>query len=119
MYCNTTASIKFNDMYTKWLDCSSGVRQWDVLSTTLFSIYINDLAKETNELGLGVPVGDMKLSILLYADDIVLITENENDLQTMLCPCHISTIWTNLCIAFREIIQNFQTFSDRILSTLW
>ncbi len=84
MYSNTTASIKFNDMYTKWFDCSSGVRQGDVLSTTLFSIYINDLAKEINELGLGVPVGDIKLSILLYADDIALITENENDLQSML-----------------------------------
>ena len=32
----------------------------------------------------GVPVGDQLISILLDADDVVLLAENEHDLQRML-----------------------------------
>ena len=37
-----------------------------------------------NQTGAGVMVGDVLLFILLYADDIVLISDNELDLQNML-----------------------------------
>ena len=56
----------------------------DNLSPTLFSIYINDLAVTLKELNLGVDINGQKLCILLYADDLVLIAENEKDLQTLL-----------------------------------
>ncbi len=58
-----------------------GVRQGDVLSTTLFSIYINDLAKEIKCMNLGIPVDEFLVWILLYTDEIVLLAENEADLQ--------------------------------------
>ena len=35
-------------------------------------------------LELGIDIGDRMISILLFADDIVLISENENDLQILL-----------------------------------
>ncbi len=44
-------------------------------------MYINDVA---NSLNLGVPIGDERLSILLYADDVVIRAETEEDLQKML-----------------------------------
>ena len=50
-----------------------------------FNTFTNDIPQEINSLGVGVPVGDDEyLSILLYADDIVLIPSSENDLQKML-----------------------------------
>ncbi len=84
MYTDTTASLKINKLETDWFRCESGVRQGDVLSTTLFSIFINDLAKEIKDMDIGIPIGELKLCILLYADDIVLLSENERDLQSML-----------------------------------
>ncbi len=71
-------------MVWKVFHCTSGVRQGDVLSTTLFSIFINDLVLEIKDLSLGIPVHNMLISILFYADDIVLLTETEPKLQTML-----------------------------------
>lgn len=84
MYSDTLSAVRINGMCTDWFQCNSGVRQGDVLSTTLFSIYINDLAKEIKDLNLGIPVFEQKVSILLYADDIALIAENEEELQLML-----------------------------------
>ena len=54
------------------------------LSPTLFGIFVNDLAIEIKNLGLGIPCGTTKVSILLYTEDIALLAENEKDLQTML-----------------------------------
>jgi hypothetical protein len=49
---------------------------------TLFSIFIDDPVDEINELGLGVNIRDSKLSILLYADDIVLVALSEASIGT-------------------------------------
>ena len=61
-----------------------GTIQGDNLSPTLFSMFLNDLATGIKELNLGVDVDGCNVSILLYADDIVLIAPNENNLQCML-----------------------------------
>ena len=54
------------------------------MSPTLFSMYINDLATGIKDLNCGVTIDDMNVSILLYADDIVLIAPEEESLQKML-----------------------------------
>ncbi len=42
IYNSTVSHIRVNDMEIDWFHCTSGVCQGDVLSTTLFSIFIND-----------------------------------------------------------------------------
>ncbi len=61
-------------------DVTVGVRQGDVLSPTLFSLYVNDLAEEINSSKCGVQLGDDTVGILMYADDVCLLAENEVDL---------------------------------------
>ena len=82
-----------SDHSTDWFDCPSGVKQGDNVSPTLFSIFINDLVKGINELGLGVKIDNrvevdgtiidnsIILSCLLYADDLVFLSETEENLQ--------------------------------------
>ena len=50
----------------------------------LFSLFCDSLSDEIKSLGKGVPFGNEKLSILPYADDVVLLAETEADLQIML-----------------------------------
>ena len=45
-------------------------------SRTLFSIYINALVDDINQLNCGIDAGDTHISLFLYADDIVLLAEN-------------------------------------------
>ena len=49
-----------------------------------FSLYINDLAELIKSKHSGVQFGHNNCCILLYADDIALVAENEKDLQDML-----------------------------------
>ena len=59
------------------------------MSPTLFAIYINDLAKEIKESGIGIDVDEgLLVSVLLYADDIVLLADSEADLQSLLNIVH-------------------------------
>ena len=60
------------------------MKQGDTLSPTLFGIFINDLAKDIKKLKNGIQVNDENISILLYADDIVLLAPDETSLQKQL-----------------------------------
>ena len=51
-------------------------------------LFVNDLATEIKTLECGVKIGNKSVSILLYADDIVLISGSEESLQKMLESVH-------------------------------
>ena len=72
----------------------SGVRQGDNLAPTLFTLYINDLIPVINELDVGVSIGDSEISILLYADDIVLLSDSPSGIQQQL---NILKDWLKTC----------------------
>jgi hypothetical protein len=70
-------TVRNNNDLTPWFNVEAGVKQGCILFSTLFSVYINDLADRINSLNCGVPFGDFCLSLLLYADDIALIAPND------------------------------------------
>uniref|UniRef100_A0A3B3H959 ribonuclease H n=1 Tax=Oryzias latipes TaxID=8090 RepID=A0A3B3H959_ORYLA len=84
LYKAPLACVQVNDLKTGWFSTPFGVKQGDVLSPTLFSIYVNDLAQEIKKTNLGIDINNWNLSILLYADDIILIADEEIKLQGML-----------------------------------
>ena len=62
----------------------NGIRQGDVLAPTMFNLYVNDLITELKQLNCGVNFGDENISTLMYADDLCLVSENEEGVQLML-----------------------------------
>ena len=72
-------TLKLNGFLTDWFDVKSGFKQGCSLSPVLSNLYINDLALKINALGKGIKIDDESVSILLYADDVVLLAENETD----------------------------------------
>ncbi len=76
-----------------------GTKQGDNLSPNCFSIYLNPLLSELKASGLGVSVHNNTVSVLAYADDLVLIAENEADLQSLI------NILQNWCYKWRLCIN--------------
>ena len=103
IYENSMASIKVNQYYTDWFYIESGVRQGDPLSPTLFSLFINELVVIVNSLNLGVEIEDKNVSILAFADDIVLIAKNTEELQKILKEVE------NWCKKFRLLVNTDKT----------
>lgn len=85
MYSKTENRIKFKNGISPKFVSTTGVKQGDNLSPTLFNIYINDIVSFIeNYQGDPIIVGDNKINILLYADDIILISKSPNGLQNCL-----------------------------------
>ena len=61
-----------------------GVKQGDNLSPTLFALFINDLAEELKTLNCGISINGVSLCCLLYADDLLLLSDTEDNMQRML-----------------------------------
>ena len=82
MYKNVQSRIKYENQLSVGFQCVLGVRQGECLSPFLFAMYLNDL-EETFELKgyKGIEIGMLKLMLLLYADDIVILSESEAGLQ--------------------------------------
>ena len=84
MYRKTSAQALANGVKSRTFNIERGVAQGCPLSPTLFAIYINTLIDQIQASGLGMKIDDTgNLSILAYADDIVLVAENKHDLQEM------------------------------------
>ena len=99
MYQGTKACIKLNNKLSNSFICSIGVRQGDNLSPLLFALYINDFESflsaryeglsSLNSLFTDVTSNDeletfLKLFILLYADDTIVMAEGHEELQKAL-----------------------------------
>lgn len=84
IYSDCKCTVNVNGMLTETFSSHYGVRQGDTLSPTLFNIFINDLISDIKNGSAGVKCGDNLVHCLLYADDLVMFSETENDLQTML-----------------------------------
>ncbi len=84
LYTNTVSCVQLNGSCSSWFNVGAGVRQGDPLSPTLFSSFINELILEIKQTGIGVSIGNEKISLLAYDDDIVLLAETEEDLQQLI-----------------------------------
>ena len=104
LFKSPKSRVILNNFATDWFECPIGVKQGDIISPTLFAIYINDLATELNSSGFGVKVeNDLLVNCLLYADDIVLLAESEMDLQSLLS---IVNVW---CAKWRLEVNLLKT----------
>ena len=85
MYSNTGVSIKLSDGMTESFKSNIGVKQGCVMSPTLFNIFISDFPESLKEVDCApVKLHDILIRCLLFADDIVLLSESAEGLQNSL-----------------------------------
>ena len=112
MYDIVKARVRACDnSLTEHINCTLGVKQGDICSPVLFSLYINELAIEITRSGRhGVQLDTYELLALLLADDIILCSETVIGLQSQLnilyraaCRLHLTVNLTKSnIIVFRK-----------------
>jgi len=84
MYKKVRRKVKIGEGTTDEFEVEVGVAQGSVLSPFLYSCFINGLIKRMKERGIGIEIAGEKIAILLYADDIVLMMENNKQMEEAL-----------------------------------
>ena len=88
LYAKTESCVLVENQRTEWSRCDVGVRQGCVMSPNLFSLFINGMAEEIKAAAKGIAWADKRVCLLMFADDVVLLAEEEKDLETMLEVAH-------------------------------
>jgi hypothetical protein len=87
MYDEVKLKVRDGGKFTDYINCTRGVKQGDVLSPVLFSLFINEIAIDiinNGRHGATISFEYIELLILLFADDLVLLAETVIGLQTQL-----------------------------------
>ena len=85
MYNDIRSRVKCQNSLSDSFTCNLGVRQGECLSPLLFSLFLNDIQETFLAKGVeGISIGDLKLCLLLYADDLILFASDAQKLQSSL-----------------------------------
>lgn len=85
MYAVSKSSLKFSNNQTPYFDINRGVKQGDSLSPTLFNIYINEIPELfIREECFPLILENSSIGSLMFADDLVILSESEVGLQKSL-----------------------------------
>ena len=109
-YESSLMMVSNNGMYSKIFKTTVGVRQGGVASPKLFSIYLDPILKKLAECEEGIKIGDIKLDILAYADDILIMNTTKKGLQKQLRI--IEQIGTKLDIKFNPTKTVYMKFNN-------
>ena len=134
LYSNAKSCVKHNGAISDSFACNVGVRQGENLSPMLFAIYLNDfelfvsnrykgldgISQEANRYLCDDDIEVfLRLYVLLYADDTIVMAETPNDLQDALNAVHeycstwkltVNTSKTKIVIFSRGKVRNNPNF---------
>ena len=122
LYSHTSYRVKKNGWISFLIKNVLGVNQGGVASGLLFRKYLSDLSDYLNSK-FGICVGKIIIMHILWADDLVLITDEENGMQRHLdgllefCKNNLAIVneIKTKCMAFGKIKQVTITFNGKII----
>ena len=96
MYSKTKQTLNINNKITREFTAYRGVRQGCILSSIIFNIFINDIPTIFDSISSPVWLDNLNINCLMYADDLVLLSETKAGLQNSLNKLNIYTQQWNL-----------------------
>ena len=82
MYSKLSSKVRTASRMSDPFNLECGVMQGECLSPSFFALHINEIASKMNEIpSMGLMFGDRKISVLKYADDLVLCAKTSVGLQ--------------------------------------
>ena len=101
MHRSVISCVRVNNKVTELFDCPSGVRQGCILSPALFSLFVNEIAagmEAVGKHGIQLQPGLVEIFLLLFADDLELLSSTALGLQNQLNHLNSMCKEYSLCI---------------------
>ena len=99
MYKQVKFSLKYNGKMTDYFNSEIGLKQGCVLSPLLFNLYMNDVPSLFKNGCQPVEIDGLSVNILMFADDIVLMSTDPAGLQSCIDNLH------NYCTKWKLVIN--------------
>ncbi len=111
-YDLSKGAITLNDFsLSELIIINCGVKQGGILSPFLFNVYINDLIAECIDARVGALIANLNVSIIVYADDILLISPIDSHMRILLDICsNYGGLWR---IKFNPLKSNIIEFGKQ------
>jgi hypothetical protein len=84
-YSQSLMLVENGNEYSNLFQTTLGVKQGGKMSPKFFSVYLDELIRQLEKCASGLVVGCQKIDVIVYADDIVLISTNKIGLQEQIC----------------------------------
>ena len=86
LYAGQEATVRTGHGTIDWFQIGKGVRQGCILSPSLFNLHAEYIMRNTglDEAQAGIKIAGRNISNLRYADDITLMAESEEELNSLL-----------------------------------
>ena len=85
LYNQSQSAVRVNGSLTDWFTTRVGVRQGCIISPQLFNILLEvAMLYALHDLDVGACMNGSIINNLRFADDIAILAESEEDLQTLI-----------------------------------
>ena len=86
LHAGQEATVRTGHGTTDWFEIGKGVCQGCILSPYLFNLYAEYLMRNAglDEAQAGIKIGGRNINNLIYADDITLMAESKEELNSLL-----------------------------------
>ena len=82
MYDKVKSCVRHCNSFSEFFECSVGLRQGEVISPVMFSMFLEDLELFLqDDINSGLSIDDSTIILLLFADDMVILGKSPQDLQ--------------------------------------
>ena len=78
MYTDSYTSVTVGGKTTRWIKINLGPKQGCPLSPLVFSLIIDEMIVRLKRLGISIKLRDNLVSVMAFADDLVLLTKNSS-----------------------------------------
>ena len=97
-YSKSITCVRWNNVLSRYVTLSAGIRQGGVLSPMLFAVYVNDVLVKLHKSSLGCFIKSIPFNAFMYADDLLLLSISVCDMQRMVDICKTELDWLDMRI---------------------
>ena len=105
LYAGQEATVRTGHGTTGWFQIGKGVHQDCILSPCLFNFYAEYIMRNAGlyESQAGIMIAGRNINNLIYADDIILIAESEEELKSLLMKVKVESEKVGLKLNIQKI----------------